>query len=475
MDNIEQKTDKKIDNINSLLRSVNSLDKLDQSPWLNSALVKRKREQNLKLGPPQALKQVLGDILELLKQEQPYEADILYKRYWLGFTPKMTADDLIIGDDVFYKHQRKAVTSFEIILKAQESGCQQSLININNSFQDTPPVVEVPSLPEMDPIAPPPDLPLAVEIAAPPVSKAKPPKNIFTRWIIRLIIIILIFSCIFIWLTFPLRKISSPTDVPPFLPVGTMLPPAIPQLEVVGTLYITSVNATLNESVIGTFTLRNNSNTPIEVAQLRLAGRGPNTNSWSGPEASFPAMTDVTLLPHTEMVYQQSRTFTQTGLYFAEPVMMDLDGNWQTLQPFQRASFEIVDFKYPFWKIDIFNNVNLNGEPFTSSLPVKAIPNDKGGYTLKFEIKDALPTRPLNTSARIYGRFQFDAAEYHFHCEHHDGCRVFVDGQEWIGVWWDGGGGNDLTRPLTAGFHEVMIEFYDKSGWGFLEVWWEKK
>jgi len=286
----------------------------------------------------------------------------------------------------------------------------------------------------------------------------------------------LMFYLISIWFILPFYGIVTISpSVPPFLPVGTMLPPAIPQLEVVGTLYITPVNATLNESVIGTFTLRNNSNTPIEVAQLRLAGRGPNTNSWSGPEASFPAMTDVTLLPHTEMVYQQSRTFTQTGLYFAEPVMMDLDGNWQTLQPFERFSFEIVDFKYPFWKIDIFNNVNLNGEPFTSSLPVKAIPNDKGGYTLKFEIKDALPTRPLNTSARIYGRFQFDAAEYHFHCEHHDGCRVFVDGQEWIGVWWDGGGGNDLTRPLTEGFHEVMIEFYDKSGWGFLEVWWEKK
>lgn len=76
-----------------------------------------------------------------------------------------------------------------------------------------------------------------------------------------------------------------------------------------------------------------------------------------------------------------------------------------------------------------------------------------------------------NYSLRLVGMFEFQQGYFEFHCEHHDVCRIYVDGINWIDAWWDGGGGNDLS----AGSHVVVIEFYDKSGYGLLEVRWRVK
>ena len=130
------------------------------------------------------------------------------------------------------------------------------------------------------------------------------------------------------------------------------------------------------------------------------------------------------------------------------------------------------------WKVDVFDNIDLNGLPLaTFTQPAET--NTEGGYQVRIEsqaLRQQVGDLPAsNISLRLVGTFEFPQAYFEFHCEHHDGCRVYVDGLSWIEAWWDGGGGHDLARDLSAGTHAVVIEFYDKSGYGLLEVRWRIK
>jgi hypothetical protein len=130
------------------------------------------------------------------------------------------------------------------------------------------------------------------------------------------------------------------------------------------------------------------------------------------------------------------------------------------------------------WKIELYGNLNLDGSPVrVFTLPAEA--NHEGGYQVSLTPQDLaqrISGMPAdNYSLRLAGAFEFQAGYFEFHCEHHDGCRVYVDGYSWIDVWWDGNGGSDMARDLPAGKHIVVIEFYDKSGYGLLEVRWRIK
>ena len=130
------------------------------------------------------------------------------------------------------------------------------------------------------------------------------------------------------------------------------------------------------------------------------------------------------------------------------------------------------------WQIEIFDNPNLNGSPW-QVLTQPAVVNTEGGYQISLtpqSLGQHIIGMPANNySLRLAGEFEFQTGYFEFHCEHHDGCRVFVDGRNWIDAWWDGGGGHDLARDLSAGKHLVVIEFYDKSGYGLLEMRWRIK
>ena len=129
------------------------------------------------------------------------------------------------------------------------------------------------------------------------------------------------------------------------------------------------------------------------------------------------------------------------------------------------------------WSADFFGNINLNA-PSLYHTVLSAEKNDKGGYVIKFNSLDVQSNQDIPNSEfsiRLSGIFIFESGYYEFHCQHHDGCRVYVDGRNWIDAWWDGEGGHDLARDISAGNHIVTIEFYDKSGIGFFEVFWRLK
>jgi len=77
--------------------------------------------------------------------------------------------------------------------------------------------------------------------------------------------------------------------------------------------------------------------------------------------------------------------------------------------------------------------------------------------------------------ARWTGYFCFDAGTYTFTATVDDGVRVWVDNGPIIGRWipqtettWTG------TKSLTAGFHTVKVEYFERMGDAVCEVSWKK-
>jgi hypothetical protein len=77
-------------------------------------------------------------------------------------------------------------------------------------------------------------------------------------------------------------------------------------------------------------------------------------------------------------------------------------------------------------------------------------------------------------SARFVRSVYFPGGDYRFHCQHDDGCRIYIDGQLRLDAFWDSSfDGHDWGGNLSTGYHEVKVEYYDNGGDAKLEVWWQ--
>jgi len=120
------------------------------------------------------------------------------------------------------------------------------------------------------------------------------------------------------------------------------------------------------------------------------------------------------------------------------------------------------------WHVEYFSDRNLGGRCYDgyesttymvkqwgSGSPASGCPNDS--FSARF-------TRTMN----------FSGGDYRFHCQHDDGCRIFIDGQLRLDAWWDSSfTGHDWGGVLSSGNHEVKIEYYENSGDARLEAWWQ--
>src|ERR1043165_8525912 len=77
--------------------------------------------------------------------------------------------------------------------------------------------------------------------------------------------------------------------------------------------------------VTARMTFRNNSSQPIHIKGLAVGGRGPAASqvTWSAPNRDWATLKDFDLAPGEEYTYEQPRTFTELGDYFAEPAYQD--------------------------------------------------------------------------------------------------------------------------------------------------------
>lgn len=84
--------------------------------------------------------------------------------------------------------------------------------------------------------------------------------------------------------------------------------------------------------------------------------------------------------------------------------------------------------------------------------------------------------RSTNFSARWIGNFIFDSAKYKFTATFDDGMNVYIDGEKIISSWRD----NVITKTMdkevdmTAGLHEIKVEYYKLTDFGVAKFNWEK-
>jgi hypothetical protein len=80
-----------------------------------------------------------------------------------------------------------------------------------------------------------------------------------------------------------------------------------------------------------------------------------------------------------------------------------------------------------------------------------------------------------NFSVRWTGRFNFEQGSYLFRDRADDGIRIWVDGQLVINQWQNQGVADfGAYREMTAGLHQIKVEYYDRGAEATAKVWWQK-
>jgi glucose/arabinose dehydrogenase len=119
------------------------------------------------------------------------------------------------------------------------------------------------------------------------------------------------------------------------------------------------------------------------------------------------------------------------------------------------------------YRAEYFNNRTLSGSP-TFSQCEAAIDDDWG---------TGGPGNGLGRddfSVRWTGRHTFAAGSYTFSATADDGVRLWLDGELIVDAWKDQGATTyRATRTLTAGDHEVKMEYYEHGGGAVARLSWQ--
>ncbi|MFN8484289.1 MAG: PA14 domain-containing protein [Anaerolineae bacterium] len=120
------------------------------------------------------------------------------------------------------------------------------------------------------------------------------------------------------------------------------------------------------------------------------------------------------------------------------------------------------------YKAEYYNNKTLSGTPILTRCESAPINYDWVGGG---------PGNGVNNnsfSVRWTGRFSFDTATYDFTAQTDDGMRVYIDGGELLNEWRAQVETYVRSRPMTAGEHEVKVEYYEDDGWATAKFSWQQ-
>jgi len=120
------------------------------------------------------------------------------------------------------------------------------------------------------------------------------------------------------------------------------------------------------------------------------------------------------------------------------------------------------------WRGEYYENQNLSG------LPVLVRCDDQIDFIWNYDAPD--PILPVDHfSVRWAGTPNFpNSGRYRFHTRTDDGVRLWVDG--WLLIdQWHNQGMTEYTAEieLSAGQHDVEMEYYENVGWAGAQLWWE--
>jgi LysM repeat protein len=238
----------------------------------------------------------------------------------------------------------------------------------------------------------------------------------------------------------------------------------------------TSQSSTIETTYVGHVIDMDNQN-PIVKAKVTLDLQGISRIAYTDSEGTYQFQLAISSETAGDVRVDAQGYQVYTRNISISPDIKTIEDIRLTPQSSSSGSTPSTLLQLGIWSVDYFPNIQLDA-PLAYHTDQPAEQNTEGGYTVQFNSVDlhSNPQIPQsNFSTRLSGLFYFTGGTYEFHCEHHDGCRVYVDGLNWIDAWWDGGGGHDMARDIPAGNHIVSIEFYDKSGLGLLQVQWRIK
>jgi hypothetical protein len=138
------------------------------------------------------------------------------------------------------------------------------------------------------------------------------------------------------------------TPTPTYTPAPAPPVPSARDLQVIGTLTLSTTSPQVDQSVTAVLKFRNVSNRVVTIERLVVGARGPGARTapndgWGAREVDFPARTNLVLRPGEEYEYRDSRSFDQPGDYFAEPAYLDPAlGKWEGIPPYPRVWFNVM-------------------------------------------------------------------------------------------------------------------------------------
>ncbi len=123
------------------------------------------------------------------------------------------------------------------------------------------------------------------------------------------------------------------------------------------------------------------------------------------------------------------------------------------------------------WRGEYFTDTELEGRP--------VVVRDEGDGRLNFDWGLDKPHPDCfhlsdNFSARWTRTATFSAGLYRFHLTADDGVRVFIDGQLKFDRWQEQMLTDSFDVPLTAGTHQLRVEYFDRWGSAVLKFRWER-
>ncbi|MGE3913091.1 MAG: PA14 domain-containing protein, partial [Chloroflexota bacterium] len=119
------------------------------------------------------------------------------------------------------------------------------------------------------------------------------------------------------------------------------------------------------------------------------------------------------------------------------------------------------------FRAEYFANTSLSGDPRMSRCE----------STINYQWGWAGPGPGLGVddfSARWYGRHDFEAGTYTFRVFADDGVRLRLDGATILDEWQGQARGFTVERAVSAGPHNVEVEYYEGGGGARLEVSWTR-
>src|SRR5882672_1031017 len=123
------------------------------------------------------------------------------------------------------------------------------------------------------------------------------------------------------------------------------------------------------------------------------------------------------------------------------------------------------------WKGEYFNNAYLAGSP--------VITRDDGAGFLNFNWGNGGPSSDCNLtifpdyfSVRWTRTVNLGAATYRFTTFGDNGVRLWIDNQLWINRWTETVGTDTANVQLSAGPHEIRLEYFETVGGAAVSISW---